>query len=404
MSTLQAQVALAQRVLALAESETLAMTKKARELKAQGVQVINLSIGEPDFKTPDHICEAAKKAIDDGFTFYPPVAGFPELRQGIAQKLKRDNGLPWEAENVVVSTGAKQSLANVLLSLINPGDEVLILAPYWVSYRELVKLAEGTPVVLTASLEQGFKVSPEQLEKAITPRTKAIMYSSPSNPTGAVYTEAELRALATVIEKHEQIYVIADEIYEYITYRPEGYFSMGAIPAVADRVITVNGFSKGYAMTGWRLGYIGAAKWIAAACEKIQGQVTSGTCSIAQRAAIAAINGDLAPSHQMTKAYHQRRDLIVSLANQIPGMKTYVPEGAFYLFPDISAFFGKSNGQYHIANANDLCNYLIDQAHVALVPGDAFGAPNHLRISYAASEEQIREAMQRLQQYLALLQ
>ncbi|GAB4396502.1 MAG: pyridoxal phosphate-dependent aminotransferase [Microscillaceae bacterium] len=393
---------LAERVHRLEVSQTIAMAQKARELAEKGLPVIKLTLGEPDFQTPDHIKAAAKQAIDEGFTYYTPVPGIQELRQGIAQKLRRDNGLPWEAKNIVVSTGAKQSLANIFLALLNPGDEVVILAPYWVSYSEIVKLAEGVPVILTSGVEQDFKVSAAQVAAAITPRTKAILYSSPSNPTGAVFSRAELEALAEVVAHHPHVFVVADEIYEYITF-VEDYFSIGAIPAIQDRVVTVNGFSKGFAMTGWRVGYMAGPDWLAQACDKIQGQVTSGTCSIAQKAALAAITSDLGPTMAMKAAYQRRRDLMIGLSADIPGFKTNIPQGAFYLFPDMSAYFGKSFDGKMIKDADDLCFYLLSEAHVATVPGSAFGAPNCIRISYAASDEELVEAMARLRLSLAKL-
>ena len=401
MSVSQTYSLLSDRINALAESQTLAMSKKARELSAQGIKVINLSIGEPDFQTPQHIKEAAKKAIDDGNSWYTPVPGTLELRQAIAEKLRRENGMDWKAENIVVSTGAKQSLANVLLSLVNPGDEVIIFSPYWVSYSEIVKLAEGVPVLLEGSFENGFKATAEQLAAAITPRTKVVMYSSPCNPTGAVFTKAELTAIAEVIAKHENIFVLADEIYEYISFN-DSFFSIGSLDFIKDRVITVNGFSKGFAMTGWRVGYIAAAKWIADACDKVQGQVTSGTSSIAQKAALVAYT-DMAPTRAMAEAYHRRRDLVVELVSQIPGVKTYVPDGAFYLFPDISHYLGKTDGKAHIRTAEDLCLWLLSEAHVSLVTGEAFGAPDCIRISFAASDENLKEAIHRVKETLAKL-
>jgi aspartate aminotransferase len=365
------------------------MTKKARELAALGHKVISLSVGEPDFQTPQHIKDAAKKAIDDGFTFYTPVPGTLELRQGIAAKLKRDNNLDFGPENIVVSTGAKQSIANVLLCLVDPGDEVIIFAPYWVSYVEMVKLAEGKSVIIHGGIENDFKVTAAQVEKAITPKTKAILFSSPCNPSGSVFSEQELRAIADVVAKHERVHVIADEIYEYIN--------------IKDRVITVNGFSKGYAMTGWRVGYIAAAKQIAAACDKIQGQVTSGTCSIAQKAAYAGITGDMSFAKEMTSAYKRRRDLVIGLLKEIPGLKINVPKGAFYIFPDVSAYLGKSfNGQV-IKTAGDLAMYVLNEGHVSSVGGDAFGAPNNLRISFAASDDNLKEAIRRIKECLAKL-
>jgi aspartate aminotransferase len=392
----------ADRINALEESATLGMSKKSRELAAQGHKVINLSVGEPDFKTPKHICEAAKAAIDAGFHHYTPVAGIPELRKAIADKLKRENNIDWKPENIVVSTGAKHSLANVISCLINPGDEVAILSPYWVSYSEMVKLAEGKSVIVEGKFENDFKVKPEQLEAAITDRTKIVMYASPNNPTGSIYSEAELRALAAVIEKHENVFVLADEIYEYINFTNEGHFSMGSIPSMKDRVITVNGFAKGFAMTGWRLGYIAAAKWIADAVEKLQGQVTSGTNSIAQRAAVVAWE-DTSAAEMMKLAYLRRRDLVVGLLREIPGFKVNMPDGAFYAFPDVSYYFGKSDGNVTIKDADQLCMWLLETAHVALVGGGSFGAPNCLRLSTAASDEALTEAVARVKAALANL-
>lgn len=395
----QATQVLSERINRLAESATIAMAKKARELEAKGHAVIKLNFGEPDFQTPDHIKAAAKQAIDDGFTFYTPVSGYPELRQAIADKLKRDNQLNWEGENIVVSTGAKQSLANALMCLLNPGDEVIVFAPYWVTYREIIKVAEGDPVIVSGSLENNFKVTPEQLEAAITPKTKAILYSSPSNPTGSVYSKDELRALADVLGRHEDVFVIADEIYEYVIFQEE-YPSMGAFEDMHDRVITVNGFSKGFAMTGWRVGYLAAPAWLAKACDKLQGQFTSATCSIAQKAAYAAITGDLAPTHEMAKAYLRRRDLVLDLMKEIEGFKTYLPKGAFYIFPDVSYYYGKSDGTNTINDSTDLCMYILNEAHVSLVPGAAFGADNCLRFSFAAADEDLKTAMRRIKTVL----
>lgn len=402
-ATLDTVSLLADRINALEESSTLAMTKKARELAALGHKVISLSVGEPDFKTPQHICEAAKKAIDDGFHGYSPVAGYPDLRKAIADKFKRDNNIDWKPENIVVSTGAKHSLANVIQVLINPGDEVVIFSPYWVSYSEMVKLAEGKAVVVDGSFDNNFKVTPEQFEAAITDRTKIVMYASPNNPTGSIYSEAELRAIADVVARHENVYVLADEIYEYINFTPEGHFSIGSIPQIADRVITVNGVAKGFAMTGWRIGYIGAAKWIAEGVEKLQGQVTSGTNSIAQKATVAALNGPLEPSMEMTKAYHRRRDLVVKLLKEVPNFRTNVPEGAFYAFPDISYYYGKSDGTTTIENSDDFATWLLNTAYVATVAGSGFGAPDCLRISTAASDESLVEAVQRIKDAVATL-
>lgn len=386
---------LADRINNLEESATLAMSKKSRELAAQGHKVINLSIGEPDFKTPKHICEAAKQAIDNGFHAYTPVAGIPELRKAIAEKFQRDNNIDWKPENVIVSTGAKHSLANALAVMVNPGDEVIIFAPYWVSYSEMVKLAEGTSVILEGAFDNDFKVTPEQLEAAITDKTKVVMYASPNNPTGSVYSEAELRAIAAVIEKHENVFVLADEIYEYINFREEGHFSIGSIPAIKDRVITVNGMAKGFAMTGWRIGFIGAAKWIVDGIDKLQGQVTSGTNSIAQRASVVAWDDMTAPE-TMKRAYLVRRNLVIGLLKEIPGFKVNVPEGAFYAFPDVSYYFGKTDGEVTINNSDDLSMWLLEKVFVATVGGGSFGAPNCIRISTAASDEALKEAVARI--------
>ncbi|MHA8063134.1 pyridoxal phosphate-dependent aminotransferase [Aquirufa aurantiipilula] len=394
---------LAQRIQALEESSTLGMTKKARELAAQGHKVISLSVGEPDFKTPAHICEAAKKAIDDGFHGYSPVAGYPDLRMAIANKLKRDNGLEWASENIVVSTGAKHSLANAIAALIDPGDEVIIFSPYWVSYSEMVKLAEGTSVIVQGSFENNFKVTAEQFEAAITPKTKMVMFASPNNPTGSVYTESELRDIANVVARHERIFVLADEIYEYINFTQGGHFSIGSIPEIKDRVITVNGVAKGHAMTGWRIGFIAAAKWIADGVEKLQGQVTSGTNSIAQKAAVAAFNGTLDHAYEMKAAYDRRRKLVVGKLREIEGFKVNMPDGAFYAFPDISYFYGKSDGKTTIHDSDDFCNWLLQEAFVATVAGSGFGAPNCMRISTAAADEQLEEACERIKNAVAKL-
>jgi aspartate aminotransferase len=397
------QAQLAQRIQALEESSTLGMTKKARELAAQGHKVISLSVGEPDFKTPAHICEAAKKAIDDGFHGYSPVAGYPDLRMAIANKLKRDNNLEWGSENIVVSTGAKHSLANAIAALINPGDEVIIFAPYWVSYSEMVKLAEGTSVVVQGAFDNNFKVTPEQFEAAITPKTKMVMFASPNNPTGSVYTESELRDIANVVARHENIFVLADEIYEYINFTQAGHFSIGSIPEIKDRVITVNGVAKGHAMTGWRIGFIAAAKWIADGIEKLQGQVTSGTNSIAQKAAVAAFNGTLDHAYEMKVAYDRRRKLVVGKLREIPGFKVNMPDGAFYAFPDISYYFGKTDGKTVIKDSDDFCSWLLADAFVATVAGSGFGAPDCMRISTAAADEQLEEACDRIKVAVAKL-
>jgi aspartate aminotransferase len=391
------------RLQQLAQSETLAMAQRSRELQAKGVDVINLSIGEPDFNTPDHIKEAAKKAIDDNFSHYTPVPGLLSLRQSIVEKLKRDNQLEYTVDQVVVSTGAKQSIANVLYSIISQGDEVIIPAPYWVSYIEMVKLAEGTNVVVKAGIDSNFKITPKQLEAAITPKTRALLFSSPSNPTGSLYTMDELTALAEVLKKYPNIVVISDEIYELINYVGK-HASIASVEGMKDRVVIVNGMSKGYAMTGWRIGYIAAPQWIASACNKLQGQYTSGTCAVAQMAAKAALDGGLESSLQMLDVFRRRRDLVVESASTIPGMKINQPTGAFYLFPDVSSFFGKSFNGTVIKDAQDLTMYLLDEGHVATVSGSAFGSPECIRFSYATSDEMLIEAMNRIKNALALLQ
>ena len=389
---LAATSVLSDRINALQESQTIAMAKKARELAAQGVDVINLSFGEPDFQTPQYIKDAAKLAIDEGYTFYTPVPGYLDLRKEIAAKFQRDNHLDYQPDQIVVSTGAKQSLANAVLALVNPGEEVVVYAPYWVSYEEMVKLAEGVPVPLMGTLENDFKVTAQELEAAITPRTKLIMFSSPCNPTGAVFSRQELAEMAAVVARHPQVFVLADEIYEYINFTGE-HVSLAEFPEVKDQVITVNGFSKGYAMTGWRVGYLAARRDIAAACDKLQSQLTSGTCSIAQRAALGALQGGRASADEMVEAYRRRRDLVLELAQDISGLRTPTPEGAFYLFPDVSAYFGKTtpDGQT-IQNSSDLSLYLLNDAHVASVSGDAFGAPDCIRFSTAAADEKLRQA------------
>jgi aspartate aminotransferase len=399
MNSTSGKPLLSQRVIDLHESQTLEMAAKARELEARGIDVIKLSLGEPDFNTPDHIKAAAKKAIDDNFSFYTPVPAILELRKAIAEKLNRDNQLDMKAENIVVSTGAKQALINAILALVNPGDEVIVFAPYWVSYIPMIQLAEGKAVIVNGKIENGFKVSPDDLKKAITPKTKAVLYSSPSNPTGTVYTKEELKAFADMIAPHENIYIIADEIYEYITFEGS-YWSIGAFENVKNRTVTINGFSKGYAMTGWRVGYLAAPKEIADACNKIQGQFTSATCSIAQKAALAAVTGGTESIQVMKEAYLRRRNLVLELLKDIPAIKTYVPQGAFYLFPDVSAYFGKSDGEVTIKTSNDLCMYLLNKAHVALVDGEGFGTPECIRISFAASDESLKEAIRRMKEAL----
>lgn len=393
---------LSARINALSESETLAMTKKARELASQGNKVISLSVGEPDFRTPEHVMEAAKQAIDNGFHFYSPVAGFPDLRTAIAEKLVKENNIKAAAENIVVSTGAKQALANVIEAVVDKGEEVIILAPYWVSYSEMVKLAEAKSVIVSGDIENDFKVTAAQLEKAITPKTKAIMFSSPCNPSGSVFSESELRAIAAVVAKHPRIVVIADEIYEYINFEGKN-FSIGSIDEIKDQVVTVNGFSKGFAMTGWRIGYICAPKYIAVAVEKLQGQVTSGTCAITQKAALAALQGDLSAPMKMKEAYLRRRDLIIDLLKEIPGLKVNKPQGAFYIFPDVSSYFGKSYEGQVIKTSSDLAMYILNNAYVSTVGGDSFAAPKNIRISFAASDENIIEAIKRIKEVLAKL-
>ena len=394
---------LSHRLLVMNESATIAMAKKARELMAQGVDVINLSFGEPDFQTPQYIKDAAKQALDDGYTFYTPVPGIPELRRAICDKLKRDNQLDFQPNQIVVSTGAKQALANVILSLVNPGDEVIVFSPYWVSYEEMVKLAEGVPVPLVGTRENDYKATAAQLEAAITPRTKLIMYSSPCNPTGAVFSRAELGAMAEVLARHPQVYALADEIYEYINFVGE-HVSLAQFPAVAERVITVNGFSKGYAMTGWRLGYLAARQDIATACDKMQGQITSGTCSITQRAGVAALAGGRASADEMAAAYRRRRDLVLGLVKDIPGLDTPTPSGAFYIFPEVSAYFGRTapDGRT-IRNSSDLALYLLNDAHVSSVSGEAFGASECMRFSTAAADDKLVEAFRRIKKSLAKL-
>ena len=394
---------LSQRIQKLEESATIAMAQKAREFKAKGIDVISLSLGEPDFKTPKHIQEAAKAAIDEGKYFgYSPVPGYLDLRQAIADKLQRDNGLSYTPNQIVVSTGAKQSIANVFLCLLDPGDEVVVYSPYWVSYAEIIKVAEGVPVPIMGNLENNFKATADQLKEAITDRTKAVIFSSPCNPTGAVFTRSEMEAMAEVLRQHPDIYVVADEIYEHINFQDE-HVSIASMPGMYDNTITVNGFSKGFAMTGWRLGYIAAPEWIAKACGKIQGQFTSGTNSIAQRAGIAALEGDMTAAREMKAAYKRRRDLVLELLKDVPGVKTYVPTGAFYLFPDVSDYFGKSDGETTIEDASDFCMYILNEARVSLVTGQAFGAPDCVRLSFAASDEQLKEAIRRIKEALARL-
>lgn len=395
-------IQLSDRLNAMEESATIAMSRKSRELKAAGKDIISLSLGEPDFFTPQFIKDAAAEAMEKNYTMYTPVPGYDDLRESISRKFLRDNKLSYTKDQIVVSTGAKQSIANVVLSLINPGDEVIVPAPYWVSYLEIVKVAEGVPVVIQASIDTDFKITGAQLEAAITPKTKMVIFSSPCNPTGSVYTKEELADLARVIANHPQVVVISDEIYEHINFTGK-HASLAEFPEVYEQVVTVNGVSKAWAMTGWRLGFIGAPKAIADACNKVQGQFTSGTCSITQRAAIAAMDADPVVLKDMIAAFDKRRALVLNALNSIAGVRANVPAGAFYVFPDISSFFGKQYGEYEIKDANDMCMFLLAEALVALVPGDAFGDPNCIRISYAASEETLTEAMKRVKAALEKL-
>ena len=395
-------IQLSKRLMEMEESATIAMSRKSRELKGEGKDIISLSLGEPDFFTPQFIKDAASKAMEDNFTMYTPVEEYDDLRESISLKFKRDNGLNYAKDQIVVSTGAKQSIANVVLSLIGPGDEVIVPAPYWVSYLEIVKVAEGKSVVVNAGIEDDFKVSAEDLERAITPKTKLIIFSTPCNPTGSVYSKEELKAWAEVLQRHPNVMVIADEIYEHINFTGK-HESLAQFPEIYNQVITVNGVSKAWAMTGWRLGYIGAPKEIASACNKIQGQFTSGTCSITQKAAIAAMKAEPTVLKDMITAFHSRRDLVISALNTIKGVKTNLPEGAFYVFPDISYFIGKSYEGTTMKTAEDLAMFLLSDALVALVSGEAFGDPNCIRISYAASEETLTEAMKRIKTSLEKL-
>ena len=386
---------LSTRLLALSPSETFAMAQKSNELKAQGFDVINMSVGEPDFNTPDHIKEAAKKAVEDNFSFYSPVAGFPDLKKAICDKLKKENNLEYTPAQIVVSGGAKQSLCNIILSIIDKDDEVIIPSPYWVSYPEMVKLAEGKSVFVHAGIEQDFKITPQQLEEAITTKTKALILCSPSNPTGSVYTKEELAALAAVIEKHQNLYVIADEIYEHINYIGS-HESIAQFTKIFDRVVIVNGVSKGYAMTGWRIGWIAAPQWIASACSMLQGQYTSGPSSISQKAALVAYTGDQSCVSEMRTAFERRRSLIVDLLREIPGLNVNNPMGAFYVFPECKSYLGKSYNGKLVETATDVAMYLLDEAHVACVGGDAFGAPGCIRFSYATSDDNIKKAVARV--------
>lgn len=394
---------LSERLNRLAPSATLAMSQKSSEMKAKGIDVINLSVGEPDFNTPDHIKTAAKEAIDENYSKYSPVPGYPDLRKAIVDKLHRENQLDYEVAEILVSNGAKQSVCNTLMALVDEGDEVIIPAPYWVSYPQMVKLAGGNPTIVKTVFAQEFKISPEQLEAAITPKTKVIILCSPSNPTGSVYSQSELEDLAHVILKHEDLYVIADEIYEHINYVGK-HESVAQFPGMKERTIIVNGISKAYAMTGWRIGYIAAPEWIVKGCNKLQGQYTSGPCSISQRAAITAYTQSQACVEEMRQAFQRRRDLMVKLAKDIHGLEVIEPKGAFYLFPKCNYFFGKSTDGYYIKNSTDLSMFLLEKAHVATVGGDAFGEPNCLRMSYATSDENIQEAFRRIKNALEQLQ
>jgi Aspartate/tyrosine/aromatic aminotransferase len=393
---------LSDRLNRLAPSATLAMSQKSNEMKAQGIDVINMSVGEPDFNTPDHIKAAAKKAIDDNYSRYSPVPGYPDLRKAIAAKLKNENGLDYTINEILVSNGAKQSVCNTLMALVNDGDEVIIPTPYWVSYPQMVKLAGGNPVFVNAGFEQNFKMTPEQLEAAITPKTKMLILCSPSNPTGSVYSQEELASLAEVIKKHDGMYVLADEIYEHINYIGK-HASIATVEGMKERSIIVNGVSKAYAMTGWRIGYIAAPEWIVKGCNKLQGQYTSGPCSVSQKAAEAAYTLEQGCVEDMRQAFERRRNLIVELAKNIPGLEVNIPEGAFYIFPKCSSFFGKSNGEKTINNSTDFALYLLEEAHVATVGGDAFGDKECFRMSYATSDENIKEAMRRIKEILAKL-
>ncbi|MBK7490521.1 MAG: pyridoxal phosphate-dependent aminotransferase [Bacteroidales bacterium] len=393
---------ISRRVQALSVSQTLAMAQKSRELKAQGIDVINLSLGEPDFNTPDDIKEAAKKAIDDNYSFYPPVPGYNDLREAISRKFKEENGLDYTPDQIIVSAGGKHSLINVMLSVVDPGEEVILLAPYWVSYLDHITFAEGKPVIIQTSIDSDFKVTPAQLEAALSPRTRVLIFNSPSNPTGMVYTREEMGALVKVLEKYPQVIIISDEIYEHITFSGK-HVSMASFSSICDRVVTVNGVSKGYAMTGWRIGYIGGPLWLAKACNKLQGQFTSGVSSISQRAALAAITSKSGSKERMREAFLRRRDLICRLLGEIPGLKVRVPQGAFYVMPDISNFIGKSFNGRVMKNANDLTFYLLEEASVAMVSGTAFGADNCIRISYATSDDRIIEAVRRIKEALAKL-
>lgn len=393
---------ISRRVQSLSVSQTLAMAQKSRELKEQGIDVISLSLGEPDFNTPDDIKEAAKKAIDDNYSFYPPVPGYPDLRQAISRKFKEENGLDYSPEQIIVSAGGKHTLINIMLSVVDPGEEVILLAPYWVSYLDHITFAEGIPVIIQTTIDSDFKVTPGQLEAALTPNTRLLIFNSPSNPTGMVYTRDEMAGLVKVLEKFPQVIIVSDEIYEHITFTGK-HISLATFSSIADRVVTVNGVSKGYAMTGWRIGYMGAPLWLSKACNKLQGQFTSGVSSIAQRAALAAVTSKSDSKERMREAFLRRRDLICRLLGEIPGLKVRVPQGAFYVMPDISNFIGMSYNGKVMKDADDLTFFLLEEARVAMVSGSAFGADNCIRISYATSDERITEAVRRIKEALAKL-
>ena len=393
---------LSNRITSMELSPTLSMSQKSRDMKTKGIDVINLSVGEPDFETPTHIKEAAHNAITNNYSYYSPIPGFLELREAICNKLKRDNNLEFTPEQIVVSNGAKQSILNVIMSVVNPGDEVIIPSPYWVSYIEIVKLAQGINVYVPAGIDQDFKITPEQLEAAITPKTRAFLFSSPSNPTGSIYSKEELKALTQIFEKYPDIVIISDEIYEHINY-VDGHESIAQFPQLKDRTVIINGVSKGYAMTGWRIGYLAAPLWISKGCTKLQGQMTSGASSIAQMAAVEAFNGDQSCTLEMKKAFKQRQNIAFDLLNQIPGFKLKKPEGAFYFFPDVSSLFGKKLNDKIINTPTDLSIYLLEEARVATVTGEAFGAPNCLRLSYATSEKIMTEAISRIKQAIEKL-
>jgi aspartate aminotransferase len=393
---------LSKRINSLSESQTMAMNQKTRDLQAQGVNIINLTVGEPDFFTPPHVKEAGKKAIDDNFSFYPPVNGYPDLIKAIVNKFKTENGLEYKPEQIIVSTGAKHSLANAILCLIDEGDEVIVPAPYWVTYAELVKLAQGTNIILETTLENNYKITPAQLEKAITAKTKALLLCSPSNPTGSLYSKEELKALVAVIAKHPRIFVITDEIYEHINFVGK-HESIAQFPEIKERVVLINGVSKAYAMTGYRIGYMAGPAWLIKACSKLQGQVTSSAATISMKAAVAALTMDNAYTKEMNIAFKRRRDLVLNLMKEIPGLKCNIPEGAFYVFPDVSYYYGKSDGTITIKNDMDLCLYLLDKAFISTVPGGAFGEPKCIRISYANADEKLEKAMKQMKDALSKL-